>query len=438
MQIDIIKNAIGYIEANLKTDITAGELAGEAGYSVYHFCRLFAEETGEAVKSYILGRRLRHAAYELASGRVAAEVALEYGFDTYAGFYKAFTREFGCSPRKYLVIYSVPVIPECREVNNMSLTKNEVREILKNWDIDQNLPIHDFMYMGKVKVAEDRWDIGDDYNLRVGMERRHQIKNIAVAKALASQGIGSALPVPTKTGEDYLDGETLTVLSKRVRGVSLTELGPFGENRLGYAAECGRAIGKLHKALLAVADEVQCDDMNLYAEVCEYAILGTKRENEQWALGLDEEFFEEYINEFGALHEKLPKQIIHRDPNPDNTLFEDGRVSGFVDFELSRIHARLFDPCYCSTGILCGASTAGEYERWLEILPALLRAYDEEIGTTDEEKRSVFYVICSIQMICVSYFGSIDTPDFRRLAKQNREMFKFVVKNRKLIEGIFA
>lgn len=27
------------------------------------------------------------------------------GFDMYAGFYKIFVKEYGCSPKKYLVIY---------------------------------------------------------------------------------------------------------------------------------------------------------------------------------------------------------------------------------------------------------------------------------------------------------------------------------------------
>ena len=38
------------------------------------------------------------------------ETALEYGFDTYAGFYMAFCREYGCSPAVYLKDHN-PVRP---------------------------------------------------------------------------------------------------------------------------------------------------------------------------------------------------------------------------------------------------------------------------------------------------------------------------------------
>ena len=33
------------------------------------------------------------------------DIAFNFGFDTYAGFYKAFKREFGCSPSKFTKSY---------------------------------------------------------------------------------------------------------------------------------------------------------------------------------------------------------------------------------------------------------------------------------------------------------------------------------------------
>jgi len=39
---EVIKAALDYIEQNLKTDITAEELAKMANYSAYHYYRLFS------------------------------------------------------------------------------------------------------------------------------------------------------------------------------------------------------------------------------------------------------------------------------------------------------------------------------------------------------------------------------------------------------------
>lgn len=41
----------------------------------------------------------------MAFGKKAIDVAFTYGFSTYAGFYKAFVKEYGSSPKKYLTIY---------------------------------------------------------------------------------------------------------------------------------------------------------------------------------------------------------------------------------------------------------------------------------------------------------------------------------------------
>ncbi len=139
--------------------------------------------------------------------------------------------------------------------------------------------------------------------------------------------------------------------------------------------------------------------------------------------GNGRQLFDDYIENFGKLYEKLPKQLIHRDPNPSNILFEDGGVSGFIDFDLSEVNVRLWDVCYCATGILAEAGNEA-YEKWLDILCGILHVYEIEGKLTQEEKQAVFYVICSIQMICIACFESHD--EFKELEKTNREMLQFI------------
>ena len=107
MTIDIMQS-LDYIEQNLKTDVTADEMASIAGYSVFHYYRLFSQQVGLPIAAYITKRRLDHALEEISNGRIAVEVVMEYGFDTYAGFYKAFIRIYGCSPKKYRTFQSIP------------------------------------------------------------------------------------------------------------------------------------------------------------------------------------------------------------------------------------------------------------------------------------------------------------------------------------------
>ena len=98
----IIQRSLDYIEDNLQTDIMAAELAEMAGFSLFHYYRIFQQATGLPVMQYILRRRLLHGIYSIKQGTSKIEAALTHGFDTYAGFYKAFCREFGTTPSAFL------------------------------------------------------------------------------------------------------------------------------------------------------------------------------------------------------------------------------------------------------------------------------------------------------------------------------------------------
>jgi AraC-like DNA-binding protein/Ser/Thr protein kinase RdoA (MazF antagonist) len=426
----IIKAGLDYIEKNLKTDITAEELAQMAGYSTYHYYRMFSSALGLSVAGYILKRRLDHALAEIACGRKAIDVVFEYGFDTYAGFYKAFVKMYGCSPKKYLSIYQKhkPVIPE---VANM-YTEKGLRKILENWDIEKDLSIGDIYIMDGAKVSGNVWAIGSDYVLKTG-DREKLMKSLKVSKVLHKQGFVSSLPVPTKMGSEYLDGKEIFILTRGIKGNSLPKSDRIGVNRAGFGEKYGRSIARLHKALKAVQKDISPDEVNLYKNTTEWALPNVKQQNQQWNMGIDEDFFDDYIENFEKLYDKLPKQLIHRDPNPSNILFEDGEVSGFIDFDLIEVNTRLWDVCYCATGILSEGSDE-VYEKWLDILGGILHGYDIENKLIPEEKQAVFYAICSIQMICVAYFESCD--EYKELAKTNRRMLQFIIQNKKQIDSI--
>ena len=52
-----LQKSLDYIEENLAAELTAGELAERAGYSVSHYSHLFRETTGMSLGQYILRRR---------------------------------------------------------------------------------------------------------------------------------------------------------------------------------------------------------------------------------------------------------------------------------------------------------------------------------------------------------------------------------------------
>lgn len=99
---DAIQTSMEFVEAHIKEPLTVTRIAQAAGYSPYHFSRMFTEQRGMSVMDYVRLRRLSLARMELLTGRKILDIALDYGFETASGFTRAFRREFGYAPTVYL------------------------------------------------------------------------------------------------------------------------------------------------------------------------------------------------------------------------------------------------------------------------------------------------------------------------------------------------
>ena len=99
---ELINRALDYIEDNLTRAMTPDHIAAVAGYSRYHFGRLFRAMTGQRLAEYVRRRRLCEAARELLLSRQRIlDIALDYQFESQEAFTRAFKKEFGTSPGLY-------------------------------------------------------------------------------------------------------------------------------------------------------------------------------------------------------------------------------------------------------------------------------------------------------------------------------------------------
>ncbi|MEH7176994.1 AraC family transcriptional regulator [Neobacillus vireti] len=98
-----MQEVIDYIEEHIKGDINPEDLAQKAGYSPYHFYRVFQKHTGYTLMDYVVKRKLQYALHELVHGKKIIQIAMDYGFETHAGFTKAFKKCFGSPPRLYKI-----------------------------------------------------------------------------------------------------------------------------------------------------------------------------------------------------------------------------------------------------------------------------------------------------------------------------------------------
>ncbi|MCL2571043.1 MAG: helix-turn-helix domain-containing protein [Defluviitaleaceae bacterium] len=426
----LIKSSLDYIEHNLKTDITADELAAMANYSVRHYCRLFAQAMDTTVASYILKRRLDHALAEISSGRKAINVVLEYGFDTYSGFYKSFVKMYGCSPKKYLNIY----LNKKSEVLFM-YNINEIKKTLANWEISPELQITDITHSDwqtKEKSEWKTWDIGGIYYLKTN-ERSKMIRNITIAKSLSKYDLASEFsPILTKRGNDYLDGEHIFLLTKKLgeplnhHPLSDEEIAQMANNELRekYSFALGQAIAKLHNALKAVQDDIKPWESNLY-EQGKNAIPKLIKQD----LGLSDDFFNDYVENFGRLYDKLPKQLIHGNLCVETAVYKNDQVTGFKGFETFELSCiRIYDITWAAGEI----NTQPSMEKYLKMLAEMLKGYDSINPLSKEEIQSAYYVLCATYFRNCAYFTEEMDGVHDLLARSKRAMV-FLANNKEML-----
>ena len=92
-----------FIESHMTEPVTLHMLARAAGYSPWHAARIFKELTGKNPFEYIRELRLSRAAEKLRDGEARViDVAFDFVFESHEGFTRAFSKQFGISPRRFI------------------------------------------------------------------------------------------------------------------------------------------------------------------------------------------------------------------------------------------------------------------------------------------------------------------------------------------------
>jgi AraC family transcriptional regulator len=91
-----------YIQEHMTEQITLRMLTDAAGYSPWHAARMFKELVGKTPFEYIRTIRLSRAALKLRDNNSRiADVAFDFVFGSHEGFTRAFSKEFGMTPKYY-------------------------------------------------------------------------------------------------------------------------------------------------------------------------------------------------------------------------------------------------------------------------------------------------------------------------------------------------
>lgn len=407
------------MENTLCADISLEEWAGQYGYSPWHFARLFQRIVGMPLMQYRTRRRLMHALYAISCGESIIDAALRYGFDTHAGFFKAFQQAYGCSPSEYIRRYRViaPSALILKEEKYPMISNVQWKQALSHWGMD--LPLSPIIFPGSGRMHEACKKAGNEYLLKAYTDFAPCKMQVDLAMALDAQGLPAAIPLPDAQGEYIFECKGLYfVLSRAIPGEPLQARNLIASHPLSSGQAVGSALHYLHQALDRMDPCPVVDQQDLLSALKNWALPKVRKHQI-----VDPAWLLQYEEAITALLPHLPRGPIHRDPNPSNLIgIADGRI-GFIDFDLAENNIRLYDPCYAATAVL--SECFDEKECWLSFFQGILLGYDAVHPLTNQEKQAAPLIALGIEMICIAAFE--DVQKYQDIFDTNVRMLQWLI-----------
>lgn len=102
--LEAVHKVVDFIHKNMDKKLTLKDLSDVAGFSQFHFHRIFSAHTGEPLSTFIKRLKLEKSASQLAyTNANITEIALSYGYETPSAYTKAFKQMFGVNPSEYKI-----------------------------------------------------------------------------------------------------------------------------------------------------------------------------------------------------------------------------------------------------------------------------------------------------------------------------------------------
>lgn len=252
-------------------------------------------------------------------------------------------------------------------------------------------------------------------------------RELDLLEHLASVGLAVPRYIATAAGQRYTVAEGRAYwLSRELPGHHFAQFhGPAG---LEQVARLATQLGELHRAFLRAPN---LQGFPVFRDSGENLLATLLAHATPYDVGRLQQ-----LRGKVAPVAVLPKQLIHRDFHRRNVLFADELVSGFLDFDLVHEGPRLFDVCYCASGVLSESFYESGYPQyWLTILETIFRAYERIADFSAQERSLAWSMLMTIELIFLKSCLERQDLDAARL---NQDMLFWFEDHQSEIEGAIA
>ena len=262
----------------------------------------------------------------------------------------------------------------------------DINNILQHWNLSGTSAVQSDI------GHKSTWDIDGKYVLKCNANASELSRSIKIAALLASEGIPVAAYITT-TAKTLTTPDGTHCLMTKLPGSHIDFYA-----RPDLADELGRGLALLHIALMHIEPKTECRDNDFIADWQGYIKPGL--------IGIPNNIAEHTESRILKVYEKLPRQPIHRDVHPQNVLFDNNKITGWLDFDLNRRDVRIFDLAYLFTGLLVGKiEKPSEVETWRILCREILAGYHEINPLTADEREAIPAFMIAIELLFVTFWN---------------------------------
>lgn len=264
---------------------------------------------------------------------------------------------------------------------------------------------------------------------------------------LAKQPLSFAVPAPIKTRSGqtvYQDANGHHVLMPLLKGKRPDHQDPI------QIQAVGAALGELHTALSTYPttprpNGVSFNDLNNIHPRMPHPEALTPQDLGWQQTASAKDLCAWWRQEVASLntylrdtYPKLPRQVIHSDFAPSNTLYHQNQISAVLDFEFTSPDIRLID---VASGLKF-SMRIGENDAPWEIGGHFIKGYQKKITPTDLERTSLIDTMILLNVVSVIWWlgrnlADNKTPDTDRM-EDLRHFKTWLTTNRTRLEDLWA